>query len=293
MKGKRTIEPLLRQALAEDRARADVTSRALLGPKTTIRAAIIAKASGILAGGAIAAHTFRLVDPSLRCIVHLRDGARLRPGQRILSIWGRARPIFAAERTALNVLAHLCGIATLTHRYVQRVRPSRAQILDTRKTLPGLRALQKYAVRVGGGRNHRSDLAAAILIKTNHLRAAQCGMRNAECGITIKDAITKARCVRPKRFVEVEVTNLQEFRAALEARPDAILLDNWTLPSVRRTVLLRKSALRTLHSAPLLEVSGGVNLGNVRQFAKAGVDRLSIGRLTHSVHALDVSLRVR
>ena len=271
-----TIQALLRQALREDQARRDITSRALLPATRRIRARIIAKAPGILAGSAIAAQTFRLLDPSLRCTRHLRDGAKLRPGQRILTVRGRARSIFAAERTALNFLQHLCGIATLTRRYVERVKPYRATILDTRKTLPGLRALQKDAVRAGGGQNHRADLAEAILIKTNHLKVLG----------SISRAVAAAKRARPRRFVELEVTTLAECKAALAAKPDAILLDNWSLPSVRRAVALR------IGKHPLLEVSGGINLDNVRQFAKAGVDRISIGRLTHSVHALDMSLQV-
>ena len=275
---RKALLPLIKAALREDRARHDATSRAVLPAALRIRARIIAKAPGILAGVKLAALVFTTLDPSLRCRLHRRSGAALKLGTPILTVEGRARSIFAAERTALNFLGHLSGVATLTRAFVDRARGTRARILDTRKTLPGLRALEKYAVRAGGGTNHRSDLAEAILIKTNHLKALGRSQ-------TIPKAIAKTRSVRPKNFVEVEVANLREFKAALGAKPDAILLDNWRLPDIRTAVLLRKSTI-------LLEVSGGVTLANVRAIAKTGVDRISIGRLTHSAPSLDVSLEV-
>lgn len=287
---KSSTRRLIRAALREDAATHDATSRAVIPANLRVRATIIAKSPGILAGAPVAAWTLLEHDPTLRCRLLLRDGSRLTRGTAILTVHGRARAILAAERTALNLLGHLSGIATLTRRFVERVRGTRAQILDTRKTLPGLRALEKYAVRVGGGQNHRNDLAEAILIKTNHLRA--CGMRHAECGIDIQGAIIRARHVKPRRFVEVEVTNLQEFAVALQARPDAILLDNWLIPEMRKAVRLRHSAPRTPHSALLLEVSGGVTLRNVRAIADTSVERISIGRLTHSAPWLDMALRI-
>jgi len=284
---RKSLQSFIQRALAEDAASRDITSRAILPPEARIRAAIIAKQSGILVGGPLAVWTFQTLDPTLRCTLKRRDGARLAKGQMILTVEGRARSIFAAERTALNFLGHLSGIATLTQEFVRRV-PRRVAILDTRKTLPGLRRLQKYAVRVGGGVNHRMDLADAVLIKTNHLRAlkkTKFGIRNVEFGIAIQRAVAKAKKLRPKRFVEIEVTNLTEFRAALQAKPNAILLDNWPLSKIRRAVILKNSALR-------LEVSGGVTLANVRAIARTGVKRISIGRLTHSAPSLDLSLKV-
>ena len=287
----RNVLPLIWITLREDAAAHDITSRAVIPAGSRIRARIVAKSTGILAGGPVAVWTFHAIDPSLRCLLKRCEGAVLAKGQTILTIEGRARSIFAAERTALNFLVHLSGIATLTHEFVQRARPFRAKILDTRKTLPGLRLLEKYAVRVGGGHSHRNNLEEAILIKTNHLKVL-CGMRNAECGMAIRTAIQNARQRQPKKFVEIEVTNLDELRVALHAHPDAVLLDNWSLPEIRKAVLLRNSARRTPHSALALEVSGGVTLANVWAIAKTGVDRISIGRLTHSAPSLDLSLEV-
>jgi len=279
----RHLSPLIERALAEDAASRDITSRAVLPSNARIRAAVIAKQSGILAGGPLAVRTFQTLDPSLRCSLKRRDGARLAKGQAILAVEGRARSIFAAERTALNLLGHLCGIATLTRRYVERVRGTRAKILDTRKTLPGLRHLEKYAVAAGGGVNHRMDLADAVLIKTNHLRASR---------LPIASAIARAKRTAKGKFVEVEVANRREFTTALRAKPDAILLDNWPTSRIRRAVVFLNAKRSTLSARPLLEVSGGVTLSNVRAIARTGVERISIGRLTHSAPSLDLSLKV-
>ena len=276
---------LIRLALREDAAGRDITSR-VLSPATRIRAQVIAKAPGVLAGGHVAVWTFQAVDPRLRCVLKRRDGALLARGQTILTVEGRARSIFAAERTALNFLGHLSGIATLTRQFVGRV--GRAAILDTRKTLPGLRTLEKHAVRIGGGKSHRADLAEAVLIKTNHLLAYR-GQRIAYRK-AIQRTVSLARKKAQGRMVEIEVRNFAEFLIALEARPHAILLDNWNLSSIRKAILY--ATRYTLHARPLLEVSGGVTLANVRAIAKAGVDRISIGRLTHSAPSLDVSLEV-
>ncbi|PIQ84076.1 MAG: nicotinate-nucleotide diphosphorylase (carboxylating) [Candidatus Omnitrophica bacterium CG11_big_fil_rev_8_21_14_0_20_63_9] len=292
---RRDVLPMIRRALAEDRARHDVTSLGIIPASQRIQARIIAKSPGIAAGINVAMLTFAALDPSIRCRRHVHSGAKLRRGTVILTVEGRARSIFAAERTALNFLMHLSGIATLTHAYVQRVRGTRAKIFDTRKTLPGLRALEKYAVHAGGGHNHRSDLAAAILIKTNHLRALGQGAGAGGRGKALEQlqcSIVRARQMKPRSFVEVEVTNLQEFRAALSAKPHAILLDNWTLSEIQKAVRLMKPTPHAPRPTPLLEVSGGVTLANVRVIAKTGVDRISIGRLTHSAPALDVALRV-
>jgi nicotinate-nucleotide pyrophosphorylase (carboxylating) len=284
---------LIRTALREDAAHRDITSRAVLPANPHIKARVIANSPGVLAGVKLAALVFTTLDPSLRCRLHLHSGATLAPGKTILTIEGRARSIFAAERTALNFLMHLSGIATLTRTFVERVRGTRAAILDTRKTLPGLRALEKYAVRAGGGRNHRGDLAEAVLIKTNHLKVLE-GAGGGGRGQTTKrilEVIKRARR-EPKRFIEIEVTNLREFRAAFEGTPDAILLDNWSLARIRQAVRLVRPSPRAPRPAPLLEVSGGVTLNNVRAIARTGVERISIGRLTHSAPALDVSLEV-
>ena len=282
---------LIRQALREDRARRDLTSRSLLAPSRRIRTRVIAKQPGVLAGGPVAVWTFQALDRRLRCRLHQREGAPLVPGTAILTVEGSARAILGAERVALNLLGHLSGVATLTAAFVRRVRPFRAQILDTRKTLPDLRALQKYAVRIGGGYSHRASLEEAILIKTNHLKTLGRGTGGRGQGKDpiVQQAIMRARRKHPRKFLEVEVTTSAELRAALAARPDAILLDNCGMAAIRRAVQLRK---RLRGRWPLLEVSGGVTLANVRALAAAGVDCISIGRLTHSAPALDLALRV-
>ena len=287
----KALLPVIKAALREDAAWRDVTSRAVLPANLRIRARIIAKTSGALAGVKLAALVFTAQDRSLRCRLHLRSGASLSPGKPILTIEGRARSIFAAERTALNFLGHLSGIATLTRAYVRRVRGTRAVILDTRKTLPGLRALEKHAVRTGGGHSHRADLAGAVLIKTNHLNVLGQGTRDK--GQAIQRAVKQAKRWFPGWFIEVEVTTLRQFQSALAARPRAILLDNMSLRDVRRAVHLSRLSRPMSHTPrPLLEVSGGVTLANVRAYARAGVDRISVGRLTHSAPALNVSLEV-
>ena len=290
----RDVLPLIRSALAEDRASADLTSRSVLPRGLRIRADVIAKTPGILAGVKPAALTFAAVDPSLRCRLKRHSGARVTAGATILTVEGRAASIFAAERTALNFLGHLSGIATLTNRYARAAHP--VPVLDTRKTLPLLRALEKCAVRIGGGSNHRSDLSEAILIKTNHLKALRA--RSSPQSIVrsrqlIQWAIARAKRAKPRTFVEIEVANLHEFKAALQAKPDAILLDNWSISNIRRAVRLRTGTPYTVHRTPILEVSGGVTLANIRVIARTGVDRISIGRLTHSAPALDISLHVR
>jgi len=287
------VRRLINTALREDRAHRDRTSRAVLPPALRIRARLIAKAPGVLAGVQAAAMVFTALDPSLRCRLHRSSGARLAPGTPLLTIDGRARSIFAAERTALNLLSHLSGIATLTAAYVRQVRGTKAVILDTRKTLPGLRGLEKDAVRAGGGRSHRADLAEAILIKTNHLRALQRSAFSVQRAKVIQQAVNKVKRAYPNKPVEVEVVNLAEFKAALAARPRMVLLDNWSLPDIRKAVSLRNCTLHAKRSTLALEVSGGVTLANVRAIARAGVDRISIGRLTHSAPALDMALRVQ
>ena len=272
---RQNLLPLIRAALREDAAWRDLTSRAVIPTATRIRARVVAKSPGVLAGAQVAAWTFQALDPSVRCAITRREGAALTPGRTILTVEGRARSIFAAERTALNLLGHLSGIATMTRAFARYARGT--PVFDTRKTLPGLRAVEKHAVRVGGGRNHRVDLQDAILIKTNHLRASH---------TSIPQLIRHAKAARPKRSVEIEVATLSEFRAALAANPDAILLDNWRLADIPKAVALRPG------SHPILEASGGVTIGNVGAIARTGVDRISIGRLTHSAPSLDVSLEV-
>ncbi len=282
------IRPVIRRALKEDAALWDITSRSVIPKDLVIRARIIARARGIAAGITAAGLAFTAVDSRVKWKQRIRSGAAVAPGSVILTVEGRAWSIFSAERVALNFLGHLSGIATLTGEFVRRIKGTRAKILDTRKTLPGLRALEKYAVAAGGGANHRATLQEAVLIKTNHLKAMQRAAAAPRSPLPIQVALQLARRQHPGQVIQIEVTNLRELTAALTGKPDAVLLDNWMVPAITRAVKLRGRKSRK----PLLEVSGGVTLDNVAAIAKTGVDRISIGRLTHSAPSLDVSLTV-
>lgn len=293
----RAVLPIIRLALAEDCARQDITSRTIIPAKLRLKAQIIAKSPGVAAGVEVAKLTFKTLDASLRCHQHVRSGAAVKPGTVILTVEGKARSIFAAERTALNFIMHLSGIATFTRQFVQRVHGTGAKILDTRKTLPGLRTLEKYAVRMGGGVSHRGGLHDAILIKTNHLRALEklsflSVFREAASYMIARQVLAKAKAIRPKRLVIMEATSVSEFSNAYGKNPaDVVLMDNCSLKEIRQAVAGRR-AMAGLWGPIEIEVSGGVTLANVRAIAKTGVDRISIGRLTHSAPSLDVSLRV-
>ncbi len=266
-------------ALEEDLGDGDLTSRALVPDEATAEARIVARRPGILAGLPAAEEVFRRVDPVLLFESLASDGERIEAGRKVARIAGRARSLLAGERTALNFLQRLSGVATLTRRFADAVEGTGARILDTRKTLPGMRRLDKYAVRAGGGSNHRMGLFDQILIKENHLAAS---------GLEAGGAVERAREKAPSgTFVEVEVETLQQFRRALEAGPDAILLDDMGREEIAEAVRLRGSA-RT----PALEVSGGVSLETVRGLAELGVDRISVGALTHSAPALDLALEM-
>ena len=282
-----SFDQFLREVLLEDLGSGDVTSKAVIPAGRAISATVIARSSGVVAGTRYACRLFRAMSPGVRCEIVHADGRVVRSGQVILDLRGPARAIFAAERTALNLLGHLCGIATLARQFVDRVRPHRVKVLDTRKTLPGLRMLEKEAVRAGGGVNHRMRLDDGILIKTNHLRVLGAGSGSRVRAI--HEAITNVRRRHPRLPVEIEVTTLDEVRAALEAGADMLLLDNMDLGRIRASVRLRDMVAGNGRS-PSLEVSGGVMLKNVREIAATGVDRIAIGRLTHSAPSLDVAL---
>ena len=267
-------------ALAEDISHGDVTSEALIPPELHGKASILIKARGILAGSEVAKGVFLRVDPSLRVELLIKDGARVKPGDIIATVSGRVTSILKAERVALNFLQRLSGIASQTARYVAKTRGLAARIYDTRKTTPGLRLLEKYAVRMGGGQNHRFHLGDGILIKDNHLAALRAP------GMSLKDIVAKAKQNASKDLkVEVEVTTVEEALEAAEAGADIILLDNMSPDEMRRAVSLLPSGVKT-------EASGGITLANVRQAAMAGVDIISIGALTHSPEALDISLEL-
>jgi len=268
------IERIVRTALEEDIGLGDVTTEVTVDPETIARAELVAKEDFCLAGIDVAAAVFRTLDPEVAFEKLLEDGRKVRRGEVLAWIKGRAAVLLQGERVALNLLQRMCGIATLTTSYVERVAGTDAVIVDTRKTVPGLRALDKYAVRMGGGRNHRIGLFDGVLIKENHISAAG--------GITA--AIERAREKLPHTLkIEIETRNLDEVQEALTAGADIIMLDNMTLEEMRQGVDL-------IGERALVEASGGVNLDSVRDIAETGVNIISVGALTHSVSAADISL---
>jgi nicotinate-nucleotide pyrophosphorylase (carboxylating) len=268
------VEALLALALEEDLGRGDVTSEAIFPATQMSSAQIVAKEPLTVAGIAVAAAVFARVDRETRFIPRVEDGKRLDQGEIVAVVEGRTRALLAAERTSLNFLQRLAGVATLTRRFVDAVVGTRAQIVDTRKTTPGWRALDKQAVLAGGGRNHRVDLAAGVLIKDNHVAA---------CG-GVRAAVERARAHAPHSLrVEVEVTELGQIDEALAAGADIVLLDNFDPAKVSR-------AVAQIAGRALIEVSGGITLETVRAFAEAGPDLISVGALTHSARAVDLSL---
>jgi nicotinate-nucleotide pyrophosphorylase (carboxylating) len=275
------LRDLLRRFLDEDIGQGDRTTEAIVSREQRAVGQFLAKSVLVLAGVDFAIETFRLLDANLENAILCRDGDRVSPGQTIASIRGRAQALLGAERVALNLLQRLSGVATLTRAYVDAVSGTGAAILDTRKTTPGLRALEKYAVRAGAGANHRRGLDDAILIKENHVRLAG----------GVAPAIRAAQANRGAvRWVEVEVDTLAELDEALRERPDAILLDNFTPELARRAVARARE--RDPERRIAIEASGGISLANVRAFAEAGVDRISVGALTHSAPAADISLEI-
>ena len=272
------IQRAIRRALQEDLFLDDVTTAALFLSPTPALARIVAQQSLVVAGLAAAVRTFRTVDASLVFSIHRQDGERANDGDWLLQIEGDGRSILKAERVALNFLQHLSGIATLTRRFCDAVRGYPVTILDTRKTIPGFRALQKWAVRLGGGTNHRQSLSDAVLIKDNHLALLD------QATTPIRTACRKARANAPRSInVIVEVESLADVRQALAGRADIILLDNMNPATVRQ-------AVRLIKGRALVEVSGGITLKNVRAMAAAGPDRISIGALTHSAPGATLSL---
>ena len=270
------IKHLIDLALSEDIRGGDVTSELLLGSQASGQAVIVAKQEGVVAGLPVAGMVFRAVNPRVVFRMLKRDGDKIRKGEKMALVGGKIQGILSAERTALNFLQRLSGIATLTARYVGEVKGTRTRILDTRKTTPGLRVLEKYAVKTGGGENHRMGLFDMILIKENHIKAAG----------GVSRAIMRARSKGRKEKVEVEVRNLSEAREAVESKPDWIMLDNMRSDQMRKAVELIRSASRAIK----IEASGRVNLKNVRKIALTGVGFISVGALTHSAPALDMSL---
>ncbi|MDY6924033.1 MAG: carboxylating nicotinate-nucleotide diphosphorylase [Pseudomonadota bacterium] len=273
------IEPVVRMALAEDLGRAgDITAQACIPEGARMRAVFAARQSGVLAGVDCVRLALLAMDPAAVIDLKLRDGDAFQAGAVLVEAEADARAFLAAERTALNLLGRLCGVASLTRAYVAAVEGTGARIADTRKTTPGLRALEKHAVACGGGMNHRFGLDDAILIKDNHI---------AVCG-GVGDAIRRARAMAGHLVkIEVEVDGLEQLDEALAERPDVVMLDNFSLADLREAVA-RSNA--SPFGRPLLEASGGVRLDTVKVIAGAGVDVISVGALTHSAPSLDIGL---
>jgi nicotinate-nucleotide pyrophosphorylase (carboxylating) len=274
------IEEIIDRALAEDLGKGDVTTEALIPSDQQGTGFIVAKEEGILAGIEVAKQVFHRVGPELKVEILTENGARVKPGTKLSKVSGSIASILKAERVALNFLQRLSGIASETNRYVARVEGLPVRIMDTRKTTPGLRSLEKYAVKAGGGENHRINLGDGILIKDNHLA----GLRSR--GLDIKEIVARARQNAPQRLpVEVEVRTVSEALEAVEAGADIVMLDNMNLEDMRK-------AVKSIHGRALVEASGGITLDNVRAVAETGVDFISIGALTHSARALDISLEL-
>lgn len=274
------VERIVEAALVEDGARDDVTTAALVPPEQQGRAAITAKEEGVLAGLPVAEAVFAALNEQVHVIPCLPEGAVIESGDQIATLEGPLAAILSGERVALNFLQQLSGIATTTHGMVVAVAGLPAKILDTRKTRPGLRVLERYAVQVGGGTNHRFNLSDGILIKDNHIEAAR------DRNLTLAQIIDQARNSAPDGMpVEIEVTTFDEARQALAGGADMILLDNMSVADMGL-------AVREAKGRALTEASGGITIANVRQVAETGVDRISIGALTHSAPALDLSLEL-
>lgn len=267
------IDLIVRRALREDLP--DITSEAIFGPGEMGQARFLVKAPGVLAGLPFASRTFHEVDPSSMFTLKRTDSDVVEPGDVVAEVTGSVIGLLSGERTALNLLQRASGIATMTRRYVDAVRGTNARIYDTRKTAPGLRALDKYAVRCGGGENYRIGLYDMFLVKNNHIDRAG----------SITAAVERIRATKHVQTIMVEVRDTAELDEALAMHPDFILLDNMSPAEMR-------DAVKRVAGAIPLEASGGITLENVREIAETGVDRISIGALTHSVTALDISMRI-
>ena len=267
------LEAIVRRAFDEDLP--DITSEAIFAPSDRGSATFLVKGEGVIAGLAVVESVFRVLDPTAAVSLSAKDGDRVQPGDIVAKVTASVIALLSGERTALNLMQRASGIATTTHRYVEAVKGTSAKIYDTRKTAPGLRALDKYAVRAGGGENHRIGLHDMFLVKNNHVDRAG----------SITAAVQRIRAKQMPQPVMVEVRDLRELDEALALAPDFILLDNMSLDD------LRESVRRTRNRVPL-EASGGITLDTIRAVAETGVDRISVGALTHSVKALDISMRI-
>ncbi|ADQ46342.1 nicotinate-nucleotide pyrophosphorylase [Caldicellulosiruptor kronotskyensis 2002] len=268
------IDKIIRDALIEDMPYGDITTDLLIPQESTSSAVLLAKESGILCGIDVAKRVFEILDSNIKFEKLKTDGDNIQKGDVLAKIQGKTRTILMGERLALNILQRMSGIATFTNMLVQKVKGYRAAVSDTRKTIPLLRMLDKYAVFVGGGKNHRYSLSDAVLIKDNHIKAVG----------SITEAVKRAKENVPHTMkVEVEVRNMQEFEEALAAGADIIMLDHFTVDEMKR-------AVEKAEGRVLIEASGNINIDNIEEIAKTGVDIISVGSITHSVKSLDISL---
>jgi nicotinate-nucleotide pyrophosphorylase (carboxylating) len=271
---KNIVDEILRRALREDASRKDITTKTLIPLRTQAWAALIAKEPLVLCGLPLFTRTLKLQDPRLKAKSYFAEGARVPKGKRVAEIYGPARSLLAAERVALNFLQRLSGIATLTRAFVEKVRGTGVKILDTRKTTPGLRILERYAVRTGGGHNHRFDLSGTIMVKDNHKSL-----------VTLPTILKKIQKRRGKNSTIIEVETLEEVQEALRFQAGYLQLDNMSLKKIREVV-------GQVAGRAKLEATGGINLKNVGAVARTGVDFISIGALTHSAPSVDFSLEI-
>jgi len=280
------IKDIIRQALAEDIATGDITTRTFIPKNKTVEAVILAKESFVVCGLRVASLVFKTKDKNIRFKALVDEGERVKKGKVLARISGKADSILTCERVALNFLSLLSGMASKTRKFVEKIKPYKVKILDTRKTIPGLRLLSKYAVRIGGGFNHRLTLNEMVMLKDTHLKILHLENKMQNFEPVIKK-------IRRKKEIEIEVRNLREFKLALKLNPDIIMLDNMKMKDIRKAVQIRNAlATNPLHHSPKLEASGGINLKNVKQVAATGIEMISIGTLTHSVDSVDISLEI-
>ncbi|MDD5166651.1 MAG: carboxylating nicotinate-nucleotide diphosphorylase [Candidatus Omnitrophica bacterium] len=270
---------LIRNSLKEDIGKIDITTELVISKDKAVKAVLLAKEPCVVCGLGITELAFKTQDAKIKFNPKTKDGDFVNKGKVLALVEGSAKSILTAERVALNFISLLSGVATKARQYAQAVRPYKVKIIDTRKTIPGLRELQKYAVRTGGGYNHRMRLDAMILVKDNHLKAME----------SVQGLIRHAK----KYKLEIEVKNLKEFREALKLKPDIIMLDNMGVKDIKKIVAIKKALSRNvLQRVPELEASGGITLQNIKQIASTGVDMISVGALTHSVKSIDISLEI-
>jgi len=286
------IDELLDNALDEDRAYEDVTTTALVDPDLCGKGRLIARENGVVSGLPVARRLSLRFSDALHFTMDVEDGSHVSAGTRIGTLTGKVSDILSLERTLLNFLQRLSGVATLTAQFVHKVEGTDARILDTRKTTPGWRRLEKYAVACGGGQNHRMSLGDQVLIKENHLKAVnRTGDTNGDAPDSyLGKAVRRTRGQAPAgMIIETEVENLEELKAAVKAGADIVLLDNMSPEQIEQAIAIAQNTAPD-SQRPLLEASGGIGLENVADYARTGVDRISIGALTHSAPALDISL---